>query len=193
MRRLISSTLSRALLALFATVSLAGCLQDNAVLEVVVYLPASTASYDTVVFRAQSVDPDQTQAELESDELNDAWAGALALSALPDSASADPIQLSIVADDGDFGKDVLIRAAFCDEDCDRVGTARPEQRLLVRRPLYAAERTDVTWTIASIPSAGDENFTEITRCEVGGCSERISTTFFCEVPGDSSSAHLCEL
>lgn len=166
------------------------CACDNAILEVAITVPARDTDYTDMIFRAQVVEPGLSLDEIRTMYLSSQLAGGDP-EVIPLQTASRSIQLSVVGQAEDVGRDVLVRAIFCNGDCSAVGPARPEHAILIRRPLYTCERTVSEWVIPAAPS-GSTPLDEVPRCSVRGCTSSISDTFFCVTPGDESSPHFCD-
>lgn len=170
-----------------AALALAGCGQ-NAFFEVDVILPVNDTGqkrYAVIAFAPAGQDYDAV------------WAGNQTLPGVLLSASDTISQHASVEGTSErFEQVVEAKVTFCgDQTCTAKGDDRaPEVRLRIERAFYEGKRTSYAWKIACIPTADkpdscqekDRTVREVTRCEVAGCRDGISTSY---CVGDR---HFCE-
>lgn len=155
----------------------AGC-ADNAILEVDLELPATSASTPRYAF-VQSL-------SASTIDFGGAWAGADATEGFLLTSAPSTQHVSFVTDGDAIGRPLGIRVRFCtDRVCGALADVdAPEARYVVDRAFYRGQRTRLT--LSPVPETAPTT-TEIGKCEVRGCSNGAAATY-CFADG----RHFCE-
>jgi len=167
--------------ALLAALALSGLsCAENGILELEVRLPAGAsaeAEYAVISMRSAA-----------ESSFDVAWASGELDGFLLEGSSRTE-QISVVAQPGDFGSDLLVRARFCSTPrCDGLGDdTAGERRLIVEEPFYSLKRTRAEWVIPAVEDTVNETADVVERCQVMGCREGV-TVSYCR----SDGTHFCE-
>ncbi len=168
-------------LALFAAA--AGC-ADNAVLELMVELPASPGD-DPVYVQVQP-------RRASNNPFTDEWRGD---DVEPIALGAEPFvdHISVVSEEA--GVDLAVKVRFCaSPTCtDLADVDAPERWYLVEHPFYVGERTEADLVVSEVASATCVEGTAgcptvVDRCAVRGCTGGDPPSTYCRLDG----RHLCE-
>lgn len=173
-------------LTLFA---IAGCAEQNAILELEIDLPAPPDEGVWAV-RIQA-----RPSPLFSFEEDVAW-GEMSDVETTFSSTSEPLRISIDAPPERFSSNLLVRAIFCNASECQTDTRRRRQ-LNIETPFYEGKRTRYTWEINSVPDEMETTTEVISRCRVGGCiaeDQGNQIDSYCRILSDgmTQGAHYCE-
>jgi len=160
-----------------------GC-ADNAVLELMVELPASPGGDPVYV---------QVQPRRASDNpFTDDWRGD---DVEPIELGSEPMvdHVSVVSEQDDV--DLAVKVRFCQtETCTGFGDEDPPALwFLVEDPFYIGEHTEADLVVTEVPATGcTEGMADcpvrVDRCDVRGCTGGDPPTTYCRLDG----RHLCD-
>jgi hypothetical protein len=157
---------------------LAAC-ADNAILELELDLPATPAGMGPTYAYVQSRSADTITFDGD-------WAGADAPEGFLLGSSATVQHVSFVTSGGAITRPLGVRVRFCsDRVCGAIADIHAQEaRYVIDRAFYRGQRT--SYTISPVPSATPAT-TEVTKCEVAGCTTGTATSY-CYTGG----RHFCE-